>query len=178
MSILDDGPPVISTPRLRLRAPQAADAPRLAQLANDPGVARMTTRMPHPYGLADAEDFLARCGQKDAARERVFAVEREGEGLIGMLGFHPNAAGRTELGYWLGRPYWGQGLATEAADAALVWASEGWKRRYVLAGHFVDNPASGNVLCKTGFLYTGDVVPLHSVARGEPAPTRMMVWLA
>ena len=138
----------------------------------------MTTRMPHPYGLSDAEDFLGRCGRKDAARERVFALEREGEGLIGMLGFHPDAAGRTEMGYWLGRPYWGQGLATEAADAALVWASEGWRRRYVMAGHFVDNPAAGNVLCKTGCLYTGDVVPRHSLARGEPAPTRMMVWLA
>ena len=82
------------------------------------------------------------------------------------------------MGYWLGRPYWGQGLATEAASAALVWAGEGWRRRYLMAGHFADNPASGQVLCKTGFLYTGEVVPRHSLARGEAAPTRMMVWLA
>ena len=55
---IPDGPPVISTARLRLRAPKPEDAPRIADLANDPGVARMTTRMPHPYGLSDAEAFL------------------------------------------------------------------------------------------------------------------------
>ncbi|OYW92357.1 MAG: hypothetical protein B7Z13_10120, partial [Caulobacterales bacterium 32-67-6] len=67
MSIPDDGSPVISTPRLRLRAPSAADAPKIAALANDPDVARMTTRMPHPYSLADAETFLAACEANDPA---------------------------------------------------------------------------------------------------------------
>lgn len=178
MTIPDDGSPVIATPRLRLRAPRAADAPRIAALANDADVARMTTRMPHPYGLADAETFLEACGFKDGAQEPVFAIEHDQAGVVGMLGFHQDDAGRMELGYWLGRPYWGQGLATEAASAALVWAGQDWKRRYLLAGHFADNPASGQVLCKTGFLYTGDVVLRHSLARGAPAPTRMMVWLA
>ena len=178
MSIPDDGSPVIATPRLRLRAPRAADAPKIAALANDPDVARMTTRMPHPYSLADAETFLEACASQDPTQETVFAIEHDGEGLVGMLGFHPDEDGRTELGYWLGRPHWGQGLATEAAAAALVWAGQDWKRRYLLAGHFADNPASGQVLCKTGFLYTGDVVLRHSLARGAPAPTRMMVWLA
>ena len=83
-----------------------------------------------------------------------------------------------EIGYWLGRPHWGQGYMTEAVDAGLVWAGQGWGRRYLLAGHFADNPASGQVLVKTGFLYTGEVVPRFSLARGEEAPTRMMVWLA
>lgn len=175
---IQDGATVISTERLRLRAPRPEDAPRLAQLANDPAVARMTTRMPHPYGLADAEAFLGHCAQQDGARERVFAVERDDEGLIGMLGFHPDESGRTEIGYWLGRPYWGQGYATEAAEKALVWAGEGWGRRYLMAGHFLDNAASGQVLCKTGFLYTGEIQPRHSLARGGAAPVRMMVWLA
>ncbi|WP_300579259.1 GNAT family N-acetyltransferase [Phenylobacterium sp.] len=177
MSIAD-GPPVISTARLRLRAPKAEDAPRIADLANDPGVARMTTRMPHPYGLSDAEAFLQACEDRDMAREHIFALEHGEAGLVGMLGFHPDDEGRVELGYWLGRPYWGRGLATEAAGAALGWAGESWRRRYLMAGHFADNLASGQVLCKTGFLYTGEVVPRHSLARGEAAPTRMMVWLA
>jgi hypothetical protein len=47
-----------------------------------------------------------------------------------------------------------------------------------MAGHFADNPASGQVLIKTGFLYTGDVTPRFSLGRGVDAPTRMMVWLA
>ncbi|MDP1618946.1 GNAT family N-acetyltransferase [Phenylobacterium sp.] len=175
---IPDGPPVISTARLRLRAPTLEDAPRIAALANDPGVARMTTRMPHPYGLSDAEAFLQACERRDVAKEHIFALDHDDEGLVGMLGFHPDDDGRVELGYWLGRPYWGQGLATEAASGALVWAGEGWRRRYLVAGHFADNPASGQVLCKTGFLYTGEVLPRHSLARGETAATRMMVWLA
>ena len=82
------------------------------------------------------------------------------------------------MGYWIGRPYWGQGYATEAATAALAWAGAGWGKRLVVSGHFADNPASGRVLEKAGFLYTGVVEPRHSKARGEAAATRMMVWLA
>ena len=67
---------------------------------------------------------------------------------------------------------------TEAVRAALGWARGGWRRRYLLAGHYADNPASGHVLVKAGFLYTGEVIPRFSLARGESAPTRMMVWLA
>ena len=178
MSIQLDGAPVISTERLRLRPPRPEDAHRIAALANDEGVAKMTTRMPFPYGEEDARSFLARCQDHDPRREQVFAIEHDGSGLVGMLGFHPDEEGRTEVGYWLGRPYWGQGYATEAAGRALAWVSESWGRRYLMAGHFADNSASGKVLCKTGFLYTGEVQPRHSLARGEPCATRMMVWLA
>lgn len=178
MNTPDGGAPALSTPRLRLRAPKAADAQGIAVLANDPDVARMTTRMPLPYSPADAEAFLKICMEHDPRRERVFAIEQADGEFVGMMGFHPNPAGRTEIGYWLGRPYWGRGLATEAARAALDWAGRDWGRRYILAGHFADNPASGQVLCKSGFLYTGDVEPRHSLARGAIADTRMMVWLA
>ena len=173
-----DVSPEITTDRLRLRATQPDDALRIARLANDPDVGRMTTRMPYPYDLGDAETFLARASENDQAKEAVFAIERAGCGLVGLLGFHPNAQGRTEIGYWLGRPHWAKGYATEAVRAALVWAREGWLRRLVVAGHFADNAASGAVLCKAGFLYTGEVQSHYSLARGGPAPTRMMVWLA
>ena len=69
-------------------------------------------------------------------------------------------------------------LATEAAQGALAWARNDWRRKVVVAGHFADNPASGQVLCKSGFLYTGDVELRPSAARGQTVPTRMMVWLA
>jgi RimJ/RimL family protein N-acetyltransferase len=170
--------PVIATPRLRLRAPKAREAKRIAGLADDPGIGRMTTRMPYPYGVSDAEGFLGHLNEADPATERVFAVERPGEGLIGMLGFHPGDFGRSELGYWLGRSYWGAGYATEAVKAALAWARDAWGRRMVMAGHFADNPASGEVLIKAGFLYTGEVQRRWSAARSAVVPTRMMVWLA
>jgi RimJ/RimL family protein N-acetyltransferase len=170
--------PRIETRRLVLRPAAMADAARIALLANDIDVARMTTRIPHPFGLEHAEAFLQRVETQDITRECVFAIDLDDEGLIGVLGFHRTEAMGPEIGYWLGRPYWGRGLATEAAGGALVWASAEWKRRAVVSGHFADNPASGRVLEKAGFLYTGEVLDRHSTARGGMAPTRMMVWLA
>jgi RimJ/RimL family protein N-acetyltransferase len=138
----------------------------------------MTARVPHPYGLADAHTYLETVPLKDPAREAVFALDHPEDGLIGVLGFHRSEDGFAELGYWLGRPYWGRGYATEAAQAAMGWARRDWRRKVVVAGHFADNPASGEVLCKADFLYTGEVVARHSVARGEEARSRRMVWLA
>ena len=101
-----------------------------------------------------------------------------GEGLIGGLGFHARGGLGPEVGYWLGRPYWGLGLASEALAAAMAWAQGEWDQRCVVAHHFVDNPASGVVLVKAGFLYTGEVAPRPCRARGEDTPSRGMVWLA
>ncbi len=168
--------PLVRTDRIVLRAPTASDAPAIAHLANDFDVARMTTRMPFPYGLSDAETWLGRLETRDPRREMTFAMEEDGK-LAGVLGLHPAEDG-IELGYWLGRPYWGRGLATEAARGVLDWVRRHWAARFLRAGHFADNPASGAVLVKAGFLYTGEVQARSSTARGEAVPTRMMVWLA
>jgi len=168
----------IRTDRLTLRAPMAGDVAAITRLAGDYGIASMTTRMPHPYAESDARQFVALVARQDRARERTFAIERPGEGVIGAIGFHRAPAGSLELGYWLGRPFWGQGYATEAVAAALRWAAVDWGRKAVSSGHFADNAPSANVLIKSGFLYTGEVQMRHSRARGEAAPTRMMVWLA
>jgi RimJ/RimL family protein N-acetyltransferase len=171
--------PALATERLVLRGPAEADAPQIAELAGDFNVAAMTARMPHPYGLADAEAFVARCEARDARVEPTFAIEHRQFGVIGVLGFHPGTGGRLEVGYWLGRPFWGRGYATEALKAALVWAKADWGKGALWAGHFADNRASGGVLVKAGFLYTGDVERMDCAARGgEPVATRMMVWLA
>jgi RimJ/RimL family protein N-acetyltransferase len=95
-----------------------------------------------------------------------------------MLGFRTGAQGRPDLGFSLGRRYWNRGYATEAVRAALKWVKRDWRKNVVVAGHFSDNPASGQVLCKAGFLYTGDVTLLRSQARDADVPARMMVWLA
>jgi len=168
----------IRTDRLILRAPAAGDVAAITALAGDYAIASMTTRMPHPYAETDARQFVALVARQDGARERTFTIERQGEGLIGAIGFHRAATGPLELGYWLGRPFWGQGYATEAVAGALHWAAEDWGRKAITSGHFADNPRSANVLIKSGFLYTGEVQMRHSRARGDIAPTRMMVWLA
>ncbi len=170
--------PVITTQRLRLRRPRRTDAARIAELLNDLDVARMTANVPHPYGLADAEAYLAQVDDASPDELAMFVIEHPAEGPIGVIGFDSAGQKRTEIGYWLGKAYWGCGFATEAAKGALAWASREWKRRHVMARHFSDNPASGEVLCKAGFLYTGDVTLGRSAARGAEVPARMMVWLA
>lgn len=169
--------PVIATQRLRLRRPRMTDATRVGKLLNDRKLARMTPSIPHPYGLEDAENYLALADDADPADHALFVIDHPEQGPIGVVGFD-SENGAPEMGCWIGRPFWGLGFATEATKGALVWANKTWKRRYVLARHFSDNPASASVLCKTGFLYTGEVRLSPSPARGEAVPSRMMVWLA
>ncbi|HXA37876.1 MAG TPA: GNAT family N-acetyltransferase [Phenylobacterium sp.] len=174
-----DVTPVVSTERLILRGPVTTDAPAIAGFANDLNVAGMTTSMPHPYGLHDAEAWIRRAQACDWLGEARFVIEHRSFGVVGLLGFDHKRSLRTEIGYCLGRPFWNRGYATEAVRGALRWVKRDWRRSVVVAGHFADNPAAGQVLCKAGFLYTGDVERRPCVARGgAAAPTRMMVWLA
>lgn len=170
----------VRTPRLKLRPPHQGDAVRIASLINEFDVARMLTRVPFPYALADAEGFVGMVEAKDPDREQSFAIEHADFGVIGVVGFHLESGAELalpELGYWLGRTFWGRGFATEAATALLRWAAESWGKRAVVAGHFADNTASGAVLCKAGFLYTGAVRSRLSLARGQEVASRTMIWL-
>jgi RimJ/RimL family protein N-acetyltransferase len=133
--------PVVETRRLVLRAPRVEDAPCLAALANDIDVARMTLRMPHPYGFADAEAFIASVQGQDPRRGATFVIDHEDLGAVGVIGLFEDGDPAPETGYWIGRPFWGRGFATEALEGALVWAGRQWRRRALLAGHFADNPA-------------------------------------
>jgi RimJ/RimL family protein N-acetyltransferase len=177
MSVIERTPR-IETADLTLRAPEARDAPRLARLMNDLDIARMTSRIPHPYGIEDAEDFVVRARGVDPTTDCNLLIEHEQWGVVGGLGLNTPPAAAPEVGYWIGKPWWGRGVASEALAGALAWAAGDWRKRYVTAGHFADNPASGSVLIKAGFLYTGDVQWRPSLARGELVATRMMVWLA
>ena len=170
--------PIIGTERLVLRGLVRSDAQPISELLADGHVAAMTANLPHPYGLADAEALVDRAMARDWDREPGFVIEHRHFGLIGMLGIKLPAGSRPEIGFWLGRPYWDRGYATEALRAGLKWVKRDWRRNVVVAGHFADNPASGQVLCKAGFLYTGDVALVPCLARGVEVPTRMMVWLA
>ncbi len=171
-------PPDIAAERLRLRPVTLDDAAPMARLADDIDIARMTTSIPHPFHVADAEGFIARMAAADRAREALFGVELPAEGLIGLVGLHPNDQDRVEVGYWLGRPYWGRGYMTEAVERVLIWAREEWGRGVLASGHFADNPASAAVLIKAGLLYTGERRARFSLAREAEAETRMMIWLA
>ena len=107
--------PVLETERLTLRAPRHEDVKAIAVLANDRRIAENSARIPHPYGVADAEQFVTTVNQRDG--ETCFVLMLHGT-LIGACGIDPRDDG-AELGYWLGAGYWGRGLMTEAARAVI-----------------------------------------------------------
>jgi [ribosomal protein S5]-alanine N-acetyltransferase len=173
----DDMTDIISTERLSLRPFQPRDAGRIAYLAGDYDVARMCARVPSPYPVLAAEGWLElQAAARRKGDEFAFAVTRPRDGLIGACGVTRLKGGSVfELGYWLGRPYWGEGYATEAARAVIEWAQARLGATGFLAGHFADNPASGAVLRKLGFRPT-HATQMFGLARGTAAPCERYVW--
>ncbi len=169
----------IETDRLVLRPVEAGDADAIYRGIDDYEVVKNLARAPWPYLAQHAEEYVARCAAADPARDRPLAIVHRKHGLIGMSGFSAEVGEPfPEFGYWIAREHWGLGYASEAANAALIWAGQGWGRRAVRAGHFVENTASGRVLVKAGMLYTGVVAPQLCLARGDAVPCRKMIWLA
>lgn len=138
----------IETRRLVLRAPIRGDVPALVQFANNPKIADMLRRLPHPYTRADAIAFVEVFAQRPD--ERPYAITLNGS-FIGVTGFTFHPDGPPELGYWLGEPYWGQGLMTEAVKGLLEAARSTSAFSEVQASARADNPASLRVLEKSGF---------------------------
>ncbi|MES1200821.1 MAG: GNAT family N-acetyltransferase [Pseudomonadota bacterium] len=162
----------IDTDRLVLRRPEARDATRVACFLADQGVSRMVASVPHPYPPSAAEGWLMLLrARRGLGHDHVFAVELPGDGLIGMIGAHRKEGDLFEVGYWIGRPYWGEGFATEALRGFLAEAT---RLGELEAGHFEDNPASGRVLEKAGFAYTGEIAKRFSMARGESVGSKRM----
>jgi RimJ/RimL family protein N-acetyltransferase len=168
----------LRTERLTLRPLALTDAARLSAITSDPAVARMVARVPCPNPMVAVEGFiLIMQARAPLGTDHVFAMELPGEGAIGCIGAHgasPN--GPFELGYYVGREWWGRGYATEAASAITRYMDSNGAT-HLEAGHFLDNPASGRVLEKTGFVATGEIVPRYSLGRCEAAPLRRMTRL-
>jgi [ribosomal protein S5]-alanine N-acetyltransferase len=145
--------PELETERLLLRRPHTGDIGSIIDIAGDWEVARRLARVPHPYGEKDAQFFL----DIIVPNEWVWAIiwQRSGA-LVGMIGLAPQAdRDAAELSYYLDRRHWGVGIATEAAKAVVDYAISLLGLRYLTSGYFVDNPLSGRVLSKLGFVEIG-----------------------
>lgn len=140
----------MQTKRLILRALEPSDAQRIAALAGVWEVASMTGRIPYPYSEVAAQQWV----KGFAAGEVVFGIEHERE-LIGVCGFTPSGDGNAELGYWIGKDYWGQGFATEAADALMRYGFAKCGIKRFVCKHLSDNAASARVIAKLGFIFAG-----------------------
>jgi RimJ/RimL family protein N-acetyltransferase len=147
----------IETRRLLLRPFVAADAAVVEGYAGRWEIARMTTRIAHPYPKGAAEAWIAgHAAAREEGSEYTFAVTLQGQDQpIGAVSLHRSGPGALELGYWLAPEHWGKGLATEAAQAMVVYGFEKLGAEALTSGHFEDNPASGRVLEKAGFRTTG-----------------------
>ena len=147
----DDIVPVLATARLVLRAPRRSDVKAIAAFANDRRIAANTARIPHPYGIEDAEQFIAAVNKREG--EACFVIMLECA-PIGVCSVDLREDG-PEVGYWLGVPYWGRGFATEAVRALIDHAFGDLEHETLISGARVTNPASRRVLEKCGFQWTG-----------------------
>ncbi len=157
----------IRSERLFLRPGWPEDWAELLTAINDEAVVRNLATAPWPYTMDDAMAFVRRPQEKLLPHFFVTLPSGEGTKLIGSAGLTRHGDD-IELGYWIARSHWGQGYATEAARAVLRLA-EALGHRRIVAGHFADNPASGRVLAKAGFLRAGEPTYRFSRARGGKA---------
>jgi RimJ/RimL family protein N-acetyltransferase len=143
---------LLETKRLVLRAPALFDVDRIVPLASDYDVAKNLSRMPHPYFEYHAREFVenAAKGRAEGTDYNFAITRRDDDAYLGGIGVHKRDRGAFEFGYWLGKPYWRQGYATEAARRIVAFAFMELRLDSLIAGHFHDNPASGRVLEKLG----------------------------
>ena len=158
---------VLRTEHLILRAPGQADATAIARLINDRRIAENTSRIPHPYALADAHAFLAHLNRDPS--ERAFLIRLADGTIVGGCGLQVSGGGDLEPGYWIGVPYWGRGYASEAARALVDHAFTELDCERLACRARVSNPASRRVLEKCGFAWTSvALLRIHALKASVP----------
>jgi len=167
----------LKTERLTLRPFAPRDAADLHRLINDWEVTRTLAAVPFPYKPEDADKWIASTRETLeaglACHLAITGQEHEREILVGSAGLRLDPKTRTgNLGYWIGRQYWGHGVATEAVGRLVRWAIANLDIDRIEASVATDNPASAAVLRKIGFRQVGEGIG-HSVARDADHP----VWL-
>jgi len=145
--------------RVRLEPPDVDQIDATVRLLNDRKVQRGTLRLPFPYTEKDARAWIRRAKRERAAgRSLALRVVRRSDGvLLGGVGLHAldEAAARAEVGYWLGRDYWGKGYATEAVGLLVRVAFTQLRLHRVEARVYPWNAASRGVARRCGFRYEG-----------------------
>lgn len=168
---------MIETKRLLFRPWQASDARELFQLASDPDVGPRAGWPPH-QSVEESLEIIRTVFNSD----HVWAlVLKESNRLIGCMGYYDFTEsnigieeGDAEVGYWIGKPFWNQGYCTEALRAMIDYCFNTKGFITLWADHFVDNPASGNVMEKCGFRDTGETNWLSNLYRGDERPVKIM----
>jgi len=150
--------PQLMTARLLLRAHTLADAADIQRYAGDKAIAATTLRIPHPYEEGMAEDWINSVQENFAQNKAVvFAIIcKADQQFIGAIGLELELEfDRAALGYYIGKPFWGNGYCTEAARAVLQYGFTELNLNRIYAEHFTHNPASGCIMRKLGMQHEG-----------------------
>lgn len=170
-------PAEIETKRLRFRLWRESDAEALFKYASDPDVGPRAGWPPHQSveeSLKVIKDIFS--------NGHTWALELKKTGEpIGCMGYYDVGESNieigpedAELGYWIAKPYWNQGLCTEALRAMIDWCFNKKGFQVLWSDFFVDNPASGRVMEKCGFRDTGETNMLSHLYRGDERPVKIM----
>ncbi len=175
---MDDGrpsTPTLETDRLILRPSRLADAEAITALANNPRIVENTSSLPFPYTIADAIAWIEGGDEADRhpVRFAIIAKHRDGA-IIGACGLGRAQEGGLEIGYWIGEPFWGDGLATEAARAVIDYGFDTLALERILGRCRVNNHGSRRVMVKCGFQPVGPGM-VESRYFGGPVPVDTFV---
>ena len=167
----------LETPRLLFRPWRDSDAEVLFKYASDPEVGPRAGWPPHrsvEESLSVIRDIFS--------NGHTWALDLKETGEpVGCMGYYAFGESNidigeddAELGYWIARPYWNQGLCTEALRAMVSWCFNVKGFQVLWSDFFVDNPASGRVMEKCGFRDTGKVNWCSHLYRGDERPVKVM----
>ncbi|MBO7467824.1 MAG: GNAT family N-acetyltransferase [Bacteroidaceae bacterium] len=164
--------------RIILRPWCESDAPTLYKWASDPDVGSRAGWAPHKSVEESLE--VIRTVFKDATNTWAIELKETGE-AIGAMGYGPSCncnlsarEGEPLIGYWVAKPYWNRGICTEALQLMIEHIRQTTDIKSLVSGHFIDNPASGRVMMKCGFVPTGETVIDETQYKGKDRPIRVL----
>ena len=168
---------VMETNRLLLRPWRERDAEALFKYASNPDVGPRAGWPPHKT-VKESKEIIRTVFHNDTT----WAIELKETGEpIGCIGYLPSDGckipardGEPLVGYWIAKPYWNQGICTEALQAMLDHIRNTTDYKSLISGHFVDNPASGRVMEKCGFVATGETYFDETQYQGKGKPIRVL----
>ena len=168
---------MMKTERITLCHWLETDAKALYKYASDPEVGARAGWPPH---ISEEESLEIIRTVFNNPTTWAIVWNETGE-TIGAIGYGPSCdcslparEGEPTVGYWVGKPYWGKGICTEALRLMIAHIRETTVIRSLISGHFVDNIASGRVMEKCGFVATGETVFDNSLHLGENRPIRVL----
>jgi RimJ/RimL family protein N-acetyltransferase len=167
--------------QVRLTEFRSGDQAALVDHLREKQIYDQTLRIPYPYTEADADEWLKLVTQITLQQGRPvnWAIRTARQYLIGGIGFDGFQLGkshRAEVGYWLARPFWGQGIMTAVVQQACRHAFEEFGLIKITAHVFATNLASARVLEKSGFEQEG-YLKRHHLKDGQYLDARLYARL-